>query len=66
VAAKENDLILLAMELRASKQQMVQTIDALLARVESLLPPDNHLRHAAKFRRYTRADWDRFVEGGKE
>ena len=57
-----SEIRLLLMELNASQQQMNRTMDALRARMETLLPREESPR-AREFRRFTSKDWGRFLDG---
>lgn len=61
---RSDDIALLLIELDASRKRVNEILDALRARVERLRGPEEESPSAARFRRYTKKDWDNFYGGG--
>jgi hypothetical protein len=57
-----DELRLVKQSIEALRRRTLNDLDALAAQVDLLLPSEDCARVKA-FRRYTREDWDRFIEG---
>jgi hypothetical protein len=57
-----DELRLVKQSIEALKRRTLNDLDALAAQVDLLLPKEESAR-GREFRRYTRADWGRFIEG---
>lgn len=59
-----DELRMILQNIEALKQRTINDLDALAAQVVSFLPKEEGYRGKA-FRRYTRRDWDEFMDGAR-
>ena len=54
------ELVLMRMSIQAMKNRICQDLDAMAARLDRLLPPEDHMRYQ-RFKNFTPDDWGKFL-----
>ena len=54
------DLMLMRMEFKAMKERHCRDIDAMVARLDRMLPPEDDLRYQ-RLKKFTTEDWEDFL-----
>ena len=54
------DLMLMRMEFKAMKERHCQDIDAMVARIDRMLPPDDDMRYQRQ-KAFTTEEWEDFL-----
>ena len=55
------ELALMRMSIKAMRDYVNENIDAMLDRINRLIPPEDTLRYT-KYKNYTKDDWHNFLE----
>jgi len=55
------ELVLMRMNIKAMKERLCQDLDAIAARLDSLLPAEDAMRYQ-KFKNYTSKDWRNYLK----
>jgi hypothetical protein len=63
---RQNDILMLAMELRAIRDRVVADLDAALAKVERALPPPAETDRTREMAGWGRVEWREFLDGRRQ
>jgi len=61
--SRQNDLIMLRMEIRAIRERVVADLDAVIAKVDRALPPPPDTDRTREMAGWGRVEWTEFLDG---